>query len=337
MHYNLGRFYDGQGNYKLAEKEYSIAIKSSTSAIIAINNLSRLKIKMGKYNLAISLAWSGLKKNSDPLIQAALYKNLGWASLEQNKISDAEKYLQKALSLDNQRIDAYCLLAKAQETLGKIDDARISIEFCLLANSTDSDVTIWRQELLDRILKNDKLIKESNSKNREIFVKLSTKYWASFCLSFLILKDIPLVASVPLIRVKRSQVRCDAIGRIMDRGEKRFGTKSLICEKESIEVLNGGTIDFLCYSSGKILKLSSGIVSDKCPKIETINANCNPNNVVGCFRPKGGTEESDEPTIISPYSTSTLNPRPEITWTPVKGATSYKVKVESYEFGWEKL
>lgn len=152
VHYNLGRFYDGQGDYKLAEKEYSIAIKTSSSAMIALNNLSRLKIKMGNYNLAISLARSGLKKNNDSLIQAALYKNLGWASLEQNKISDAEKYLQKALSLDNQRIDAYCLLAKAQETLGKIDDARISIEFCLLANSTDSDVTIWRQELLDRIL-----------------------------------------------------------------------------------------------------------------------------------------------------------------------------------------
>ncbi|MHC5763518.1 tetratricopeptide repeat protein, partial [Nostoc sp.] len=152
VHYNLGRFYDGQGDYKLAEKEYTIAINSSSSAMIALNNLSRLKIKMGNYNLAISLARSGLKKNNDPLIQSALYKNLGWASLEQNKISDAEKYLQKALSLDNQRIDAYCLLAKAQETLGKIDDARISIEFCLLANSTDSDVTIWRQELLDRIL-----------------------------------------------------------------------------------------------------------------------------------------------------------------------------------------
>ncbi|WP_225912906.1 hypothetical protein [Nostoc flagelliforme] len=168
-------------------------------------------------------------------------------------------------------------------------------------------------------------------------MKTSTNYWAFFWLTFLILKDIPLVASVPLIRVKRSQIRCEPIGRIMDRGEKRFDTKSLICEKESIEVLNSGTIDFLCYSSGKILKLSSGIVSDKCPKIETINANCNPNNVVGCFRPKGGTEESDDPTIISPYSTSTLNPRPEITWTPVNGATSYKVKVESYEFGWEKI
>ncbi|WP_341531749.1 tetratricopeptide repeat protein (plasmid) [Nostoc sp. UHCC 0302] len=152
-HYNLGRFYDEQGNYELAEKEYNIAIKSSSSAIIAINNLSRLNIKIGDYNTAISLAKSGLRKNKDPLIQAALYKNLGWASLEQNKISDAEKYLEKALSLDEQRIDAYCLLAKTQEALGKIDEARFSIELCLLAKSTDSDIPLFRQELLDRILK----------------------------------------------------------------------------------------------------------------------------------------------------------------------------------------
>ncbi|MHC5721630.1 MAG: hypothetical protein ACYTX0_58840, partial [Nostoc sp.] len=32
-----------------------------------------------------------------------------------------------------------------------------------------------------------------------------------------------------------------------------------------------------------------------------------------------------------------MNSRPEITWTAVKGATSYKVKVKSYEFGWEKV
>jgi hypothetical protein len=165
----------------------------------------------------------------------------------------------------------------------------------------------------------------------------NTGYWVFFWLTFLILKEIPSVASVPLIRVKRNQVRCEPIGRIMDRREKRFDAKSLICEKESIEVSNGGYIDFLCYSSGKILKLSSGVVSDKCPKTGNINANCNPSNIVGCFRPKGGTEESDEPTIISPYSTSTLNPRPEITWTPVKGATSYKVKVRSYEFGWQEV
>ena len=33
INYNLGRFYDGQGNYKLAEKEYNIAIKNSSPGI----------------------------------------------------------------------------------------------------------------------------------------------------------------------------------------------------------------------------------------------------------------------------------------------------------------
>ncbi|WP_341531750.1 hypothetical protein WKK05_39245 (plasmid) [Nostoc sp. UHCC 0302] len=168
-------------------------------------------------------------------------------------------------------------------------------------------------------------------------MKRNTKYWLALCLTVLISTDIPLQASVSLVRVKRNQVRCDPIGRLIDKGDKRFDAKSLICEKESIEVLNGGTIRFFCYSSGKILKLSSGVVSDKCPKAESISANCNRDHVVGCFRPKGGTEESDEPTIISPYSTATLNPRPEITWTPVKGATSYKVQAKSFEFGWEKV
>lgn len=168
-------------------------------------------------------------------------------------------------------------------------------------------------------------------------MRKNTRYWTPLFLICLILKDIPLGAIVPLIRVRRSQLHCEPIGRIMGRGEKRFDAKSLICEKERIEVINGGFIDFFCYSSGKILKLSSGVVSDKCSKSKSINANCHPTNIVECFHPKGGTEDSEEPTIISPYSTSTLNPRPEITWTPVKGANSYKVKIEGYEFGWERV
>ncbi|WP_392530007.1 tetratricopeptide repeat protein [Nostoc sp. C117] len=152
LYYNLGHYYDEQGDYGLAKQEYNIAIKMSDNAIIAINNLSRLNIKTGDYNAAISLAKSALQRTKDPVIQAALYKNLGWASLAKNEISNAEKYLEKAISLDGQRIDTYCLLSKVQEALGKIEDARISVEVCLLARYTDSDIFIWRQELLDRIL-----------------------------------------------------------------------------------------------------------------------------------------------------------------------------------------
>ncbi|WP_223278621.1 hypothetical protein [Nostoc sp. 'Peltigera membranacea cyanobiont' 232] len=159
------------------------------------------------------------------------------------------------------------------------------------------------------------------------------------CLTSLILIHLPLLANVPLIRVRRNQVRCEPpLGRIISKGDKRFEVGSLICKGDKLELLNGGSVEFLCFSSGKFLKLPSGTIPlDKCAESEQASFPCNPSNTDGCRIQKGGTEGSDEPTIISPYSTSTLNPRPEITWTPVKGATSYKVKVESYEFGWEKI
>ncbi|MBW4429599.1 MAG: hypothetical protein KME50_35880 [Nostoc desertorum CM1-VF14] len=141
------------------------------------------------------------------------------------------------------------------------------------------------------------------------------------------------------MRVKRNQARCEPqLGRIISKGDKRFEVGSLICKGDELEVLNGGSVQFLCFSSGKFLNLPSGTIPlDKCAESEQASSPCNPSNTDGCRIQKGGTEGSDEPTIISPYSTSILNSRPEITWTAVKGATSYKVKVKSYEFGWEKV
>jgi len=129
-------------------------------------------------------------------------------------------------------------------------------------------------------------MKENNTKFRESFLKKNTKYLASLCLTLLIVKDIPLVASVPLIRVKRSQIRCEPIGRIMERGEKRFDAKSLICEKESIEVLNGATIDFLCYSSGNILKYLVGLFQTNAPRLKPLMLIATLTMSWGAFVPK---------------------------------------------------
>ncbi len=159
------------------------------------------------------------------------------------------------------------------------------------------------------------------------------------CLTYLIISNLPLLSSVPLIRVRRNQVRCDPqMGRIINKGDKHLSAGSLVCKGDKIEVLNGGSVEFFCFSSGNILNLSSGTIPlDKCAEPDEALPTCNPTNTNSCHTRKGGTEGSDEPTIISPYSTSTLNSRPEIIWTAVKGATSYKVKVKSYEFGWEKV
>jgi serine/threonine protein kinase len=150
--YGLGYFYDIRGKYDLAQKQYELAIKISDRAIHAVAALARLKNKNGDYKIAAALALKGLKKTQNPELQASLYKDLGWASLMQNKLNEAKIYLEKATELDAQRTDAYCLLAQVEEANGQIENARIFVEACMLAKSSLPEVFEWRQELLDRIL-----------------------------------------------------------------------------------------------------------------------------------------------------------------------------------------
>jgi len=152
-HYGLGSFYDDRGKYDLAEQQYKLAIEIDRDrAVGAISNLSRLKNIQKEPAAAAALALQGLNHAQDPEAQAALYKNLGWARLEQKRYVEAKNFLQKAAQLDSQRIDAYCLLAQAKEALGEMDSTRISWEVCLIANSSLPEVQVWRQQILDRLL-----------------------------------------------------------------------------------------------------------------------------------------------------------------------------------------
>ncbi|MHC5770939.1 MAG: protein kinase domain-containing protein [Nostoc sp.] len=150
-HYGLGTFYDDQGKKDLAEQQYQLAIKINSQAIPVINNLSRLKNLKGDYNAAIALALQGLQKTKEPKLQAALYKNLGWALFEQNKVGQAKEYLEKAGEIDPQRADTYCLLAQVQEALGDNDNSWLNWEACLILESKVPEVFRWRGDVLQRI------------------------------------------------------------------------------------------------------------------------------------------------------------------------------------------
>ena len=110
-----------------------------------------MKNLKGDYNAAIALALQGLKKTKEPKLQAALYKNLGWAKLEQKKLSEAKEYLEKAGELDPQRADNYCLLAQVQEALGDNDNSWLNWEACLILESKQPEVFRWRGDVLQRI------------------------------------------------------------------------------------------------------------------------------------------------------------------------------------------
>ncbi|MBD2498200.1 protein kinase [Nostoc sp. FACHB-280] len=150
-HYGLGNFYDDLGQYDLAKKQYKLAIESSNLALDAVSNLARIKILQGEYNEAINTALQGLKKAKEDKLKAALYKSIGWAKLEQHKYDEAKRYLQKALELDGQRTDTYCLLAKTQEALENFDKAWDWWEPCILLDSKLPEVIQWRVTILERI------------------------------------------------------------------------------------------------------------------------------------------------------------------------------------------
>lgn len=152
--YGLGNFYDEQGKYDLAEQQYKLAIQhSNNQAMNAVSNLARIKNRQEKYSEAATLAIQGLSRTKNHEWQAGLYKNLGWARFKQQRYAEAEDYLQKSVKLDSQRVDAYCLLAQTYEAIGNLSKAKIYWEVCLIAVSGLPEVQEWRQQILQRIFK----------------------------------------------------------------------------------------------------------------------------------------------------------------------------------------
>ncbi len=167
LHYNLGAFYDDQGDYRKAEEEYNEAKEPDKElAPQASNSLARLDNLKGDYDGAIPLAKQALTRTNDPDLQASIYKNLGWAFLEkasvfqsqgqtllaQKQYEDAKNNLWKALRLDLNRGDTYCLLAQVEEALNN-PDAITNWDTCLRMGSspTQPEIEQWKKQVLQRL------------------------------------------------------------------------------------------------------------------------------------------------------------------------------------------
>ena len=111
-HYNQAATYEDQHNYPLAQSEYQLAIEGGL--IAAYNNMARLYILQGNFDAAISLLRVGLPLAKDD-IKADMYKNRGWARLEQGRYDEAKLDLTEAIKLKSDRASAYCLLAQVLE------------------------------------------------------------------------------------------------------------------------------------------------------------------------------------------------------------------------------
>lgn len=146
-HYSQGVMYEDQQNYEKARAEYQLAIEGGL--IEAYNNQARLYILQTKeYDAAVALLNKGLLLAKNDRVKADMYKNRGWARLEQGRYAEAKVDLQEAIKLksdspnsdsypsgtpeaNNSRAPAYCLLAQVLEREGDNKSAIPQWENCL--------------------------------------------------------------------------------------------------------------------------------------------------------------------------------------------------------------
>lgn len=161
--YSIGIICEDQKNLECARKKYLAATKADepNSAASAISNLSRIEILNRNIDTAINLLTPNLQRSQHPRINAALYKNLGWAEYVKGNNSQAETHLRKAIQLKEEKPEykkwpaPHCLLAKVLEEQSKKQAALLQWDYCLkYAHPQDSiEEQTWQLEAYQRLNK----------------------------------------------------------------------------------------------------------------------------------------------------------------------------------------
>lgn len=128
-------------------------------------------------------------------------------------------------------------------------------------------------------------------------------------------------------------------GRVIGAGDRYLRPGSRLCPGDRINPTNGSTVKILCYLNRNFLYIKQTTIFDAqiCATSSNEVKRCSVENIDKCRRKlKGPSDNNNEPEVISPYGSSVLNPRPEISWYAVAGADSYTVQVEGNGVKWEK-
>ena len=147
LFFNLANVYEAASDYDEAAKWYiRVAHSANPVNIDAANNLARIRILENRVNEAISLIEARLDPEGDPISQATLHKNLGWAFYEKGEYTTALTHLAASIEGNPERPDAFCLSAIIKARLN-ISHASEAVG-CLEHPATLPEVQEWRDEIL---------------------------------------------------------------------------------------------------------------------------------------------------------------------------------------------
>lgn len=128
-------------------------------------------------------------------------------------------------------------------------------------------------------------------------------------------------------------------GRIYSTGDRFLKTGRYLCLGERINPVNGTAVKVLCFLNRKILYLKQSTVFNTqiCAPPPNEAVQCSVLNIVPCPHDyKGSDDEKNAPIVTSPYGSSIIDNRPEISWRSVVGADSYTVVVKGNGVNWKK-
>ncbi|NES18387.1 MAG: tetratricopeptide repeat protein [Symploca sp. SIO3E6] len=118
--YSRGKAYEAIKDFDSAIEDHESAMRKGY--VPAYIDLARLQITHIKdYTEANKLLEQARPLKKDQATEYSLLKNLGWAQWKLGKYSEADINLRKAISLDEERGSAYCLLAQVLEKMSKAE------------------------------------------------------------------------------------------------------------------------------------------------------------------------------------------------------------------------
>lgn len=157
--YNLGQVYEQMEELDFARMQYQRAIELGGETIdYSLSALARLSILQGDLNRAIELSQQGLQQTQKPKVRSSLYRNLGWVYWIQADYAKAEDNLKKALQWQEDRTEAYCLLALVQESQSRKMEALKQWQLCRDGDAKNRvEILSWQTMARQRLLKAQKI------------------------------------------------------------------------------------------------------------------------------------------------------------------------------------
>jgi tetratricopeptide (TPR) repeat protein len=296
-HYNLGHLYEELNEYTSARSEYVIALASNNPAVY--NNLARLDILDEHYESAVSRALTGLKLNPTDDQKYDLLKNLGWAKINQEFYYEAIKFLSEAIDLNTNYAPAHCLLAEAQDKLGKTNDALSEWGICRKNIEDPEKENYW--------------FSLANQRLDDPFVD------CDLCFNLL----INVEGEVLFFRTNWSNTSQATMGTLVNPGDEISLRKNMridvLCENFKLITIAPPTDKLISFS------YYGCPGSGRSPAIDDGRS----------WNSTRTTIDKTIPFIISPRATSLLSDLPFIRWNAVDGVKSYRVQIRGENFDWE--